>query len=70
MPVLTLTFNLPEEQQEADRATRADDYYVMLFDIVTELRNRVKYGTPERDVADFYDWLWRELSERGIDPLQ
>jgi hypothetical protein len=69
MPVLTLTFNLPEEQYEADHANRAGEYYSVLFDIVTEARRRVKYDGSNRDIADFYDWMWKELSERGIDPL-
>jgi hypothetical protein len=70
MPVLTLTFNLPKEKGKADHAMRAMDYYCALFDIVTEARRRVKYDGGNRDIADFYDWLWRELNERGIDPLE
>jgi len=70
MPTVTLTYHLPEEQHELDLTLKADDYYVMLFDIVTELRQRVKYGKPDRDVADFYDWMWKELNERGIDPFE
>ena len=69
MPTVTLTYQLPEEQRELDLALKAGDYCSALFDIVTELRSRVKNSKPDRDVAGFYEWMWLELNERGIDPF-
>ncbi len=69
MPVLTITFNLPEEQAEADLARRASDYSVVLFDIVSEARRRVKYCEPSEDMQEFYDWMWQTLREANIDPF-
>jgi flagellin-specific chaperone FliS len=69
MSTLTLAFTLPDDQAEATLATRGADYFDALYAIVSELRRRVKYETSSEDLDAFYAWMWRALTERGIDPF-
>lgn len=69
MPTITMTFYLPEEQHEAELARRSTEYYLALYDIVNEARRRVKYAEAGQEMQDFYDWIWRELGDRRIDPF-
>ena len=64
-----LAFNLPDEASEFERASHADDWYGAVYDIVTEIRQRVKYGGAG-DVEDLSRWVWNMLNERGLDPYK
>lgn len=70
MPEITLKFNLPDERQDANRAIRADDWYIAVYDIITELRSRLKFGDAGKEIDDFNDWVWSLLNERGLDPYE
>ncbi len=67
----TLEFNLPEEREEFDQATRAAALFVAVFEFDQSLRSRSKNG-PEADTpADERDeiraMLWDILSARGCE---
>jgi hypothetical protein len=46
----TLTFNLPEDNEEFNRAVKAADYYVCLFEIYQYLRREIKYNEQLSDI--------------------
>lgn len=52
----TLTFNLPEEQEEFDTAIKASDYKIVLWDIAQEIfRPARKHGYPDSSVQKVLD---------------
>lgn len=46
---LTLTFELPEERDEALLAVHAADLWSTLFDLDNDLRGEIKHGEPNSD---------------------
>ena len=38
------------------------------YEIVTEMRRRVKYEGAGEEVERMYDWMWQYLKDEGIDP--
>ena len=73
MPKATLTFNLPEEQDEFDTANNARKYYSVIWDLDQYLRNFVKYPSDREDpiltdtMAKVRDELWRLMKEYNLD---
>ena len=65
-----LTFNLPEDATEFERASHADDWFLSVYDIVDEIRRRVKYGGAGDEVEDLREWVGNMLTERGLDPYK
>ena len=65
-----LAFNLPDDASEFERASHADDWYLAVYDIVDEIRRRVKYGDGVGGVEDLQEWVWNMLNERGLDPYK
>jgi len=63
-----LEFDLPDDAGEHDRAVHALDWYLAVYDIVQELRRRVKYGDAGPEVQDLQEWVWGMLNDRGLDP--
>jgi hypothetical protein len=65
-----LTFDLPEEQDEFERACKAMDFYCVLSNIDGELRNHLKHNShPEWDDATFEairKILWDLVADYGI----
>ena len=52
----TLTFNLPEEQEEFDTAVKAADYKIALWDIAQDIfRPARKHGYPNEAVQKVLD---------------
>lgn len=53
MPLCTLEFDLPEEQQELDRALSADEALAALSEIGRFVREKLKYAeiSPETKAA-------------------
>jgi hypothetical protein len=70
MPKGQLTFDLPEEQDEFERACKAMDFYCVLSNIDGELRNHLKHNThPEWDnatVEAIRKILWDLVADYGI----
>ena len=65
-----LTFDLPEEQDEFDRACKAMDFYCVLSNLDNELRSHLKYDShPEWDdatVEAIRKILWDQVADYGI----
>jgi hypothetical protein len=65
-----LTFDLPEEQDEFERACKALDFYCVLSNFDGELRNHLKHNThPELDdatVEAIRKILWDFIADYGI----
>ena len=56
MPKATLSFNLPEEQDEFTLAKNGGKYYCILVDIVNIMRTHKKYDKKLED-------CWEDLEE-------
>jgi hypothetical protein len=68
----TLTFNLPEDNEEFNRAVKAADYYVCLFDLFQYLRREIKYNEQLSDIErNTFERIREEfngiLTENGIE---
>ena len=68
----TLTFNIPEDNEEFNRAVKAADYYVCLFDFYQYLRTQLKYNEQLSDIErDTFETIREEfneiLTENGIE---
>lgn len=67
---MILKFNLPEEQEEAERARKAADAFIVLFDYDQYLRGRLKYEELSEEVDEALraarGKLRELLTERGI----
>lgn len=67
----TLEFNLPEDQDEFNFATRGSNYYIILWDIDQWLRSKMKYDDTLTDGQyEAYEKTREELRDmmtsRGI----
>lgn len=73
MPLATIQFNLPEEQEEFRDAIKASKYKAALCDLDQELRQVTKYGSEENQRAMTPDKirarLWEILSDNGADDI-
>jgi hypothetical protein len=69
----TLTFTLPEEQEEFDRAAKGSDWRMVVEDTDGWLRSKLKHDdlTPEQDAAyeEARKYLFSILEERGLQLL-
>ncbi len=68
----TLTFNLPEDNEEFNRAIKSVDYYVCLFEIYQYLKREIKYDEQLSDIErDTFERILKEfngiLTENGIE---
>jgi hypothetical protein len=68
----TLTFNLPEDNEEFNRAIKAADYYVCLFDLFQYLKREIKYNEQLSDIErSTFETIKEEfngiLTENGIE---
>lgn len=66
----TLTFNLPEDQQEHQVAVNAMEWQGAVRDLDEFLRGRLKYDALSEEEHRIYqlvrDQLYRVLEERGV----
>jgi hypothetical protein len=58
-----LIFNLPEEQEEFDRAIRGIDYYIAIQDFAQVMRGHLKYDTNSQWDTKTVDDLWNQYWE-------
>jgi hypothetical protein len=68
----TLTFNLPEDNEEFNRAVKSADYYVCIFDLFQYLKREMKYNEQLSDIErDTFERIREEfkeiLTENGIE---
>ena len=61
MPTATLTFNIPEEQQEFEMAWKGPEWQGVVFDVDKYLRDNSKHGNLSMDASgtleDFRTYL-------------
>jgi hypothetical protein len=73
MPLATLQFNLPEEQDEFRTAVKGSKYKAALCDLDEALRTLVKHGSEEAQRAMTPDKvrarLWEILAENDADDI-
>lgn len=67
-----LEFNLPEDNEEFNRAVKAADYYVCLFDLFQYLKREMKYNEQLSDIErSTFERIREEfneiLTENGIE---
>jgi hypothetical protein len=66
----TLTFTLPEEQEEFDRAVQGSDWRIIVEDLDAHLRSRLKHEDLPDEVHAALDrartHLYGLLEERGL----
>lgn len=61
-----LQFDLPEEREEFERATKATDLCSFIWDFEQYLRGQWKYDDPPDDINAIWN-KWHELkNEEGI----
>jgi hypothetical protein len=69
----TLTFTLPEEQEEFDRAAKGAEWRMVAEDLDAHLRSRLKHEDLPEDVHAALDrartHLYGLLEERGLSLL-
>jgi hypothetical protein len=69
----TLTFSLPEEQEEFDRAVQGSDWRMVVEDLDAHLRSRLRHEDLSEDVHAALDrartHLYGLLEERGLSLL-
>lgn len=73
MPIATLNFSLPEEENAYNTARRGGAYQAVVAVLAMDLRNKLKYGhtykTPDEALEALKSLLWDECSERYLDPF-
>ena len=67
----TLEFCLPEEADEFQMASKAEDYYLVIWDTLQEIRKWLKYDEnidPKADekLEKLQTFIYKELEDRGI----
>ena len=70
MPSITLKYTLPDERVDAEQAIHGADWYLAVYEIVSELRSWIKFEGAGQEIADFNKWVWEMLNERGLDPYK
>jgi hypothetical protein len=67
----TLEFNLPDEKEEFETATRAGRYVSALWHIGQNLRQKIKHGQLTEQEYKVYeevrDMFWGALRDEGVD---
>jgi hypothetical protein len=72
MPKAILEFNLPDEQMDFELANNATKYYVVLSNIDTFLRNKIKYANDSisndyiNALQTIREELWDQLDQNNI----
>lgn len=67
MPTVTLTFNLPEEQEEFDLAIHGSDAATALEQVRSEIfRPARKHGYSEERIRKFIDRINMQFPEGGV----
>ena len=69
MPVVSIQFTMPEEQQDLDLALKAGKYQAALWDLDQWLRSYTKYQDKKTwlKADEVRTKLYELINERGID---
>jgi hypothetical protein len=66
----TLEFDLPEEREEFELASKGTDWMLVLWEIDQNLRNSLKHGheykTADEAMEKMRELIGQEMSERGL----
>ena len=63
----TLEFNLPEEEEQFDVATKAMDWALLAWDIDQFMRNKIKYEQDRDGILQLVrDRLHFNMEEKGL----
>ena len=63
----TLEFNLPEEEEQFDVATKAMDWVLLAWDIDQFMRNKIKYEQDRDGILQLVrDRLNFNMEEKGL----
>ena len=64
MSTLTLTFKIPEEADEAERAVHGGDWYAAMCELDSRLRSMVKYDTGHtKEFREGVGWGREQLGD-------
>lgn len=70
MPTGTISFNLPEEEEEFRDAQAASQWKMLICDLTSHIRTQLKHGSisGEKYVAleEIRDLIWASIEERGL----
>ena len=62
-----LKFNLPEDQDQFDVATKAMDWSLLVLDIDQFIRNKIKYEQDKDGILQLVrDRLYFNMEEKGL----
>jgi hypothetical protein len=68
MPKATLTFTLPEENEEYKITSKSMDYYCALVGVAEAIRSKKKYSDEESTTwNDVSDLFWNIMNESGVE---
>lgn len=67
MPKATLTFQLPEEQEEFHMAVKANRAHIALLDMDQFLRSKIKYEELTEEQNELYQSIRDKLREILLD---
>ena len=63
----TLEFNLPEEEEQFDVATKAMDWALLVLHIDQFIRNKIKYEQDREDILQLVrNELTFQMEEKGL----
>lgn len=60
---VTLTFELPKEENEHKLALRGPGFFSLLWDLQMAMRQVLKYDTPTKDFQKFLDEWYSQICE-------
>ena len=62
----TLTFNLPEDQNDFTLSLHGPDFYNVLLELDEAMRSRIKYGSGPATTEECRQILHNLLSDRNL----
>ena len=65
-----IEFNLPEEAQDLKLAQRGKDYFCVVFSVLQEIRNYLKYGHEFKTVEDALEKIRESLYDAQIEDIE
>jgi len=70
MPKVTITFNIPEEENELKLAQRGKDYYCVIHQTLQEIRSYLKYGHQFKTADEALEKIREILYEAQIEDIE
>ena len=70
MPKVTMTFNLPEEEQDLKLAQRGSHYFSVIWMVLQQIRSYLKHGHQFQNADDALENIRETLLEAQIDDIE